>query len=121
MRAAAAAGPPVAVSGQGLVSARARAGLAAHAAARPRARRAALRAGPAAGAPAAAMEDPNGFAMRRDGSPHMETVFSPNGTVHTVDLRSPSGILYGERAAAPRARAPGAGPARLRPAPPAGP
>jgi hypothetical protein len=24
-----------------------------------------------------------------------ETVFSPNGTVHTVDLRSPGGILYG--------------------------
>jgi hypothetical protein len=43
------------------------------------------------------MDDPNGFSMRD--SPQTETVvFSPNGTVHTVDLRSPSGILYGAQA-----------------------
>ena len=49
------------------------------------------------------MADPNGFAMGESPpSPQLETVFSPNGTVHTVDLRSPSGVLYGTRPRRPR-------------------
>ena len=39
------------------------------------------------------MDDPNGFNARD--AQLTETIFSPNGTVHTVDLRSPGGILYG--------------------------
>ena len=39
------------------------------------------------------MDDPNGFNARD--AQLTETIVSPNGTVHTVDLRSPGGILYG--------------------------
>ena len=53
------------------------------------------------------MDDPNGFNARD--AQLTETIFSPNGTVHTVDLRSPTGgILYGTHPSAARTRPRGA-------------